>query len=291
MSGTPRLAFDVGGTCARAAVVVNDQIAWRRQCPTPGAHGPAAVVDAMAGLVAGLETLPDQVGFAFAGIVADGRVTAGDDCRFAGFNDVPIGEQLQDRLGRTVTVMNDARAAAWAEHRHGAGQLSQDMLYITLSTGVGAGLVLGGRLHTRAHGLDGELGESPQPDGRNLEAMISGAALGRRGALLGYENSKGVLDAFFAGDRAAVTLVDPGLEAVARHIGLLRVLLGIELVVLGGSIGLRKDVQRAVEARLLWLGAKYYVPVVHAALGEDAGLIGAAALAADRQERAARSVA
>jgi glucokinase len=106
-----------------------------------------------------------------------------------GWDEVPVGAILQEALGCPVHVENDANAAALAEWRFGAGRGFRDVVFLTMSTGVGAGLVLDGRLHTGALGNAGEVGHvAVEPGGELcacgqrgcLEAYVGGAAWTRR---------------------------------------------------------------------------------------------------------------
>ncbi len=106
-----------------------------------------------------------------------------------GWKDVPIQSTLAEALGAPVRLENDANAAALAEWRHGAGQGFENVVYLTASTGIGAGLVLGGRLHRGRRGNAGEIGHAPvEWDGAPcvcgqrgcLEAYVGGAAWTRR---------------------------------------------------------------------------------------------------------------
>ena len=78
-----------------------------------------------------------------------------------GWRDVPLAQVLEDAFGVPVRVENDANAAAMAEHRFGAGRGTLDMIYLTMSTGVGGGVISGGRLVQGANGFAGELGHIP----------------------------------------------------------------------------------------------------------------------------------
>jgi glucokinase len=106
-----------------------------------------------------------------------------------GWDDVPVRDVLADALGLPVRLENDANAAALAEWRFGAGRGFRDVVYLTMSTGIGAGLVLDGRLHAGALGNAGEIGHMPvEWDGERcacgmsgcLEAYAGGAAWTRR---------------------------------------------------------------------------------------------------------------
>src|SRR5262249_54031073 len=128
------------------------------------------------------------------------------------------GEILRSRVGLPVLVGNDANVAALGEHRYGAGRGSQDMIYLTVSTGIGGGLVLDGRLYHGFSGTAGAAGQMPvRPEGPRcnaghpgcLEAMASGTALAKR-----------AVEAIAAGreTRIAALAAERGEEVSALHI-------------------------------------------------------------------------
>ncbi len=271
------IAVDVGGTHCRAALFDGDRIAWRMSVPTPAQEGPEAVVDAVTALLAPWRDdakLP--VGVAVAGFVVEGRVTAHHGLR--GWEAFPLGQALSDRLQRTVPVFNDARAAAWGEYRRGAGQGCREFCFVTVSTGVGAGLVLDGRLHLARNGLDAELGETLAVDGRTLEEHASGTALTRRALALGHANASALCDAADSGEPQAEAALRQAVGALAAKLADMSVLLGVARTAVGGGLGLRPGYLARLRSALHSWPALYRHELVPAALGGDAGLHGVAAL-------------
>ncbi|MCS6802322.1 MAG: ROK family protein [Chloroflexota bacterium] len=215
--------------------------------------------------------------------------------------EAPIGAALSERIGVPVFVDNDANVAALGEWRAGAGRGVDHLIYFTVSTGIGGGVILGGRVVHGAHGYAGELGHMViQADGPPclcggrgcLETLASGTAIARlaRERLAAGEPSRltpdataaEVFAAAAAGDRLAAAIV----ERAMWHLGIGVVnalhLFDPALVILGGGVTnagrlVFDPVARAV-ARLA-MPAFRHTPVVRAALGDDAGLYGAAALA------------
>ena len=282
----PVLSVDLGGTRMRAAVVAPGGAVLRRRVePTPRR---AACPDALLALMAGfLET----TGVAEAVVGVPGRVDYATG-RLEHAPNLPPGwapalseERLSSLLGVPVALANDADLAAVGEARFGAGRHYRDVVYLTLSTGVGAGVVLDGHL---VHGrrslaevghtvIDREAAAAGQP--ATLEDLASGTALARLAA-----------DAGLAGDGAAVVrLVQTGhpgaravwdrvVEAAAIGVANLAHLYSPDVVVIGGGLGrvgsLLLDPIRAHLARHGPRGLT--VDVVGAALGDDAGLAGAA---------------
>jgi glucokinase len=226
--------------------------------------------------------------------------------------DAPLASALADRLGMPVVVDNDANAAAWGEARHGAARGVDDVLVITLGTGVGGGIIAGGRVYRGAHGFAAEIGHWQfERDGEwcacgergHWEACSSGHALGRLGREAARSGrAPGLLD-LAGGDAGRVTSIevaaaaeagDPGalavLDAYAADVavgfaGLVNILDPALIVVSGGLVDLGDllfdPLRRAFDGRVE--GASYRPPVaiVPAVLGDLAGVIGAAALARD----------
>jgi glucokinase len=206
-----------------------------------------------------------------------------------------------------VIIENDANAAAWAEYVFGAGKGVPDQLLLTLGTGVGGGLILGGEIYRGGHGVAAEVGHLtvvrdgiPCPCGRHgcLEQYASGSALvreARSAAAAGYspvllEAAGGdprsltgamVTQQAHAGNPEAVALFEEMGEALAVGIGSLIAVLDPSLVLLGGGVSEAGDIilkpTTAALERELTGGTHRPGPEVRlAALGNDAGLIGAA---------------
>ncbi|ANE43856.1 ROK family protein [Deinococcus puniceus] len=285
----PLLALDIGGTSLRAALIRNGQITERREARTPKPSTPDAVIAAALALAAPLSAHAAALGVACAGAVAGGRVTATAVHTFPGWTDVALAERLGAGLGLPCAALNDARAAAWGEWAAGAGRDTQEFMFITVSTGVGAGLVLGGRLHLAGNGLDAELGfvsvpaawqlgQDVPPLGQlgPLEFESSGTALGGQAVQLGFADARALCDAAEGGDLKAEAVYTRSAALMAWKIADIAALLGMTRVALGGSVGLRGGYLARVQASLALFPARYQPEVVHAELGADAGLIGAA---------------
>lgn len=283
------LALDIGGTTTRAALVEQGRISARVECPTPRPARPQAVIAAAIDLARPFAAQVQALGLACAGAVAGGRVTATATHTFPGWVDIPLAQQFTAELGLPCAALNDARAAAWGEYLAGAGQGSTEFMFVTISTGVGAGLVLGGKLHLAANGLDAEVGFMSVPAvwhegfevpglGRlaALEFETSGTALGVRAQQVGFAGARDLADAAEAGQPGAQEAYLHSAARIAWKIADVAALLGVTRVALGGSVGLRGGYLERVEQALASFPARYQPQVVHAALGADAGLIGAA---------------
>lgn len=283
------LSLDIGGTSMRAALVEDGRITARVQAATPKPSTPDAVIPAALALAAPLAAHAAAVGVACAGAVAQGRVTATATHTFPGWIDVPLAERVEHGLTLPCRALNDARAAAWGEAQVGAGRDTPDFMFVTVSTGVGAGLILGGRLHLAGNGLDAELGFVSVPaawtpgvavpllgDLGPLEFESSGTALGRQATALGFADARALCDAAESGDVGAAAIYARSAAMIAWKCADVAALLGITRVALGGSVGLRDGYLNRVRTALTHFPERYRPEVVHAQLGGDAGLIGAA---------------
>ena len=226
--------------------------------------------------------------------------------------DVPLAAQLEARLGLPVVIASRSKAAAVGEHLFGAGRDSAHLLYVWIGSGVAAGVILGDTLQLGATSAAGALGhvvvaeDGPMCDcgGRGcLQAVSSGPALARRALELlraGEESAverlvDGVLDVVDAdvilraaagGDALAIRVLDESGVYLGRAIAMAVNLLNPDTVIVGGPVGepaapfLIPAIERELRARALSI-PRAAVRVVPGTLGENAGAIGAAALALD----------
>ncbi|NJQ06124.1 ROK family glucokinase [Streptomyces lonarensis] len=152
------IGVDIGGTKI-AAGVVDEAGAILNTCTVPTPPTPQGVVDAIADAVrtVGDGSGAEAVGIGAAGYVDDKRATV----LFAPnikWRHEALKDKVEQRVGLPVVVENDANAAAWGEYRFGAGAGHEDVVCITLGTGLGGGIVMGGRLHRGRFGIAGEFG-------------------------------------------------------------------------------------------------------------------------------------
>jgi glucokinase len=309
------VGIDIGGTKIAAGVVTGDgRILDRTRVPTPP--------DDEAATLAALLTVVDQLrarnpGAEAIGLGAAGLVEwPGGNARWAPHNTyrrLELRRLLHERTGLPTVVDNDANVAAWAEARFGAGAGSHDLVLVTVGTGIGGGLVLGGRLYHGEHGFAGELGHMVvDPDGDLcacgnhgcLEAMASGSTLGRLGREAATADPGGRLAALAAlaggpvtgevvfaaateGDTAALALFERIGHWLGVGIASLVTIFDPDLVVVGGGVAatgelLLRPARVSLERYVHGRAHRDLPPVVPARLGPDAGLVGAATLALGR---------
>jgi glucokinase len=215
-----------------------------------------------------------------------------------GWEDVRVVELAQQALERPAVLDNDATAAAAGEHTYGAGRGTRNMVYLTISTGVGGGVVIDGRLYRGATGNGGELGHvtvdwhgrACRGCGRRgcLEAYASGTSIAERAQEAGMTGvtAAEVAAAARDGDPVAVRVWEETCEALACGITSLANLFEPELVVVGGGVSrvgeqLLGPVRELVHAQVIEPPERT-IGVVQAALGDSVGVVGAAAVAYER---------
>ncbi len=308
--------IDLGGTKIYAALAdLEGRVINELKVPTPAREGYEAVIRRLAAAVGQLQEEAGLPGPPLAlGVGAPGPLDPAAGVVYQapnlGWRDVPLKADLERLLGVPVYLDNDANLAALGEHRYGAGRGAAHMVYITVSTGVGGGLVLGGRLYRGATGGAGEVGHLVvDPRGPRcgcgsygcLEALASGTAMAREARrLVAAGRGRAILEAA-GGDPASITS-----EAVARAAaagdeearaiiaaagralgigmaGILNLLNPAVVVLGGGAMRAGTLFWEAMEeelARRALEASRRAARIVPAALGERSGVLGALALAA-----------
>lgn len=306
------IGMDLGGTNARAAAV-DDRGRLVRVAKRAHAGGtPEQIADALAACVdevrAGLGSEAssiDRYGLGVAGQVDSrtGRILVAPQLHW---RDVNLRVPLEARLGAPVLLANDLAAAALGEARCGAARGHEDAILVFVGSGVGSGLILGGRIHRGVRGFAGEFGHTKvRPGGRLcncgergcLEAYAGGHQLSSRAAEAmaegratilqvpaGLRPTPAMLDAAAAkGDALSIELLDDAAELVGvASANLVTELNPAVLVFGGGVLNGSKRMREGIEAALrvnAGRGALSDLLVVDAVLGDDAGVIGAASLA------------
>ena len=280
------LALDIGGTKLAAALWDGSALLERSEVPTPSDdRSPDGVVRVALELLRPLQSRASSIAVAATGSVADGRVTALNADTLQGWHAFNLRGALSLALHVPAFVLNDADAAAWGEYMHGAGRAgSSNFAFVTVSTGIGGGLVLNNHLHTTAHGLHAELGYTLAPNDQPLEIVAGGAALDRWAQARGWSGAREIVQRSLEGDALAITKLEESAGLVARAAANLFVSLGITRVAIGGGLGLSAGYLQRVQATIKQLGEPWdALEVVRAELGVDAGLVGAAAWAAAQQ--------
>ncbi|MGH2539407.1 MAG: ROK family protein [Actinomycetota bacterium] len=283
---TQSLAVDLGGTNTRVALVAPDG--------TITAHDvePTARQDQHPDeLIEHIRRVAEGSTVHHAVVGVPGRVDhAGGRLEFAPNLPPTWAERLTEawltqETGLRVTLANDADLAAVGEHRFGAGRGVDDMVYVTISTGIGGGAIIGGRL-LRGRRSMLEIGHTTidrhdDGPGRTLEGAASGTALGRSAELAGLDaRGPAIVELVERGDAKAVSVWKDLAEAAAFGMANLAHLFSPQLIVVGGGLGLVGDLlygpMRAAVATYGPRELPQPIRIESALLGDDAGLIGAA---------------
>jgi glucokinase len=303
--GSRVVGVDLGGTKVLVGRVDGGAVTDRVKRPTP-TDGPEAVAAAIAEMVDELGGA-DLLGVGTPGYVGPDGVVAGVPNLVGWIPPVPLGRLLRDATGLDhVAVDNDVNVGALAEAAHGAAAGRTDVLCAFMGTGVGGGLILDGRLRRGPRGLAGEIGHvTVRADGRlcgcggrgHMEAYAGRVGMEREArrrhdageetvlvdlAGEGRMKSGTFAKALDQGDRVATELIAEAVDAVAIAIAGAVMLVDVTTVVIGGGVADKLGepfVARIGEAVSAHLGPHLAVDVLPAALGDDAGVVGAAALA------------
>lgn len=285
------IGVDVGGTKIACGVLRGDQLIERHIQPTPET-GWEAVLDAIAATVHDLQAKqPDAklVGVGVPGPLNADRTRVKFAPNIYGFTDVPLVDGLRERLGQRIILENDAKAAALAEAHLGAARGTESSIYVTVSTGIGSGIVLNGRIWRGRHGIAGELGHvTVLPGGPvsgagmdgALEAVASGTAIARD-ASYALNRDVGTAEAFQLAEQGhpgARRVVGQAMKYIGVALADLQKVIDPEVFVIGGGVASVGDyffngVQNAANEY-----SQGFAPVTirRAQLGTDAGVIGAA---------------
>jgi N-acylmannosamine kinase/N-acetylmannosamine-6-phosphate 2-epimerase/N-acetylmannosamine kinase len=277
------LAIDLGGTKMLAALVRGPEVLDTVRMPTPRDGDPARWLDALFSAIRSWRGRYDCVGIAVTGIVDEGcwsalnRKTLDIPDRF------PLADTIERLAGVPVLAANDAQAAAWGEYAFGAGG-GDDMVFLTISTGIGGGIVLNGRLLT---GLSGHFGQSRSAEWPDevLEDRISGHWIAREAA--SHQPGATARETFAAaheGHGWAGHIIRQSAERTALLCRNIQLALDPKRIVVGGSIGLAEGYLAAVEESLKAVPLRLRPSITAAALGENAGVVGIADLA-ERQHK------
>jgi glucokinase len=310
VSGGEALGVDIGGTkIAALRISPAGEIRASTVVPSPATDQEAALPAIEAAAAAVLDDDVVAIGVGMAGLV-DVRSGVLLSTPNLVWRNVPLAAALGERFGLPVTVDNDATAAAWAESRLGASRGHDDSLFVGVGTGIGGGIVAGGRLLRGAHGLAGEIGHMIVEPGGPLcgcgnrgcwEQVASGLAISRAGEravteepgsaiarLAGGDPSRAtgelVTEAAREGDDVAVAILGEVARRLGEGVAGLVNVLDPDIVVIGGGVGEAGDLlfgplREAFRATVEGVDVRPEVPITPAKLGNDAGAIGAALLA------------
>ncbi len=315
--GLPVLAIDLGGTKILAAIIsTKGKVLARKHYLTLANEGPQSVINRIFSAIDYLLSLRniapsqlDSISIAAAGAInlEKGIITLSP--RLPGWYDIPLRDIVEEKYRVNTFLVNDANAAALSEHQFGAGKGVNNLIYITVSTGIGGGIIINGKLYSGVSGSAGELGHmtidvnGPKCNCGNIgcwEMLASGTAVaeeakrrirqGEKTSLakivksdIGNITAEKVEKAARDGDSLAQEVI---LEA-ATYLGIGMVnlvhIFNPEMIIVGGGMSKMGDLlfnpaRQMIRERAHQLSAQA-VRVVPAQLGDDAGVLGAAVFA------------
>ncbi len=315
------IGVDLGGTKIRVALARSGgEIVDVRSFPTEAERGTETV---LANLQSGVDVLLADGGCPWDKVAGMGVCVAGFyDCKaelmikspnLPGWEFFQLKQKLEDLFALPIVIENDASAAAYGEFCFGTGRGQEDMLLLTLGTGIGGGLVLGGKLYRGSRGFGGEIGHIPiLPDGPRcgcgrrgcLEALASGTAIAREGrnllaghgttllremvAVSGDLRAEHVFEAARLGDAASNGIIDRAAYYLGRALAIAVAILNPGIVVLSGGIAANGEqffdpVRRHFHAAVLPLLATEML-IAGGRLGADSGIRGILQLVEEQLE-------
>ena len=310
------VSVDLGGTHIRAALfpTFEPTPATQTKIETLATEGPDAVIERISKTIE--SQIPDntekdqiRIGIGAPGPLDPATGVILEAPNLPGWKNIPLVERMQARFGCPIALGNDANMAALAEWQFGAGEGTQHLIYLTISTGIGGGIIIDGRLLTGARGYAGEVGHvSISLNGPlcgcgqhgHVEALAAGPAIarlaeeklsaGQESSLREKYESEGEIraedvgPAAHQGDPLALETLDEIGDILGHHLANLAHTFNPEIFVLGGGVSQIGEpfftpIREAMQKYVIHPSYLEGLRIVPAALGDDAGLVGAMILA------------
>jgi len=311
------LSIDLGGTKIIVAIIANnDQIMAREYRLTLAEQGPEAVIDRIFSAIDHLLSLKsmdssqlNSISLAAAGAIDFDRGLITSSPNLPGWHNIPLRDIVKEKYGVNTFLINDASAAALGEHQFGAGKGVKNLILLTVGTGIGGGIIINGELYLGTCGSAGEIGHmaidanGPRCSCGNigcLEMLVSGTAVAREAIRRISQGERSSLAEIVSGKIEDITaemveaaamqgdsLASEVILEAATYLGIGMVnlvnIFNPEMIIVGGGMAKMGDLllnpaRQVVKERAFPLPAQV-VCIVPAQLGEDAGVLGAAAFA------------
>ncbi|GMA65032.1 ROK family protein [Alicyclobacillus fastidiosus] len=293
------IGVDLGGTKILTGLVDESGVIYKTvECPTAAQQGPDAVIDQLIRSIDEVAGSVERKEICGIGIGAPGPLNPVTGVvlsppNLPGWDNIPLRQIIEAKCGLPTFLENDANVAALAEHRFGAGRGVEDMVYITVSTGVGAGLILNGRLYGGAGGYAGEVGHTVvDTNGRLcdcgnrgcLEAVASGTAIARKAEQVFQRpmSAKDVAIMAENGSLEAKAILDEAMHYLGMGIVSIVNVFNSSRIVIGGGVSRIGDAMfeplRHAVRELAFPAPAAMVEIMPAELGLNSGLLGGAAL-------------
>lgn len=290
------IGIDLGGTTMRVAIVsASGEIEQKISAATEADKGADVAIMRLAELVNQLDTNNE---FAWIGLGMPGPIDVKNGCmldapNFPGWKGYPIVETLEKMVRKKVILENDANVASLGEAFCGNDTRNKSIIFMTVSTGVGGGIVMNGELVSGVHGYAGEFGcmivseenrQHPTLPAGSLESLCSGTALTKQAQeIYGKEyNVVDIFEKYKKENEQAQALIQQFVANIAKAIGTLQQVIDPETFVLGGSVILNNQwlcpMIESKAKKYVYTSLAPHIKVRAASLGSDAGLIGAAFL-------------
>ncbi len=272
------IAVDVGGTKIAAGIVRGGEVSDLARSATPPRPKIADLVSAVEQAVSLVPDTPGPVAVATAGLVRAGSLRALNDI-FDVPDWQPFEQPLRQALGRPVVLLNDAQSATWGEFRYGAGKGASSMVFLTISTGIGGGIVVDSRLLQGHQGLAGSVGQiwldPGDPQSPSLESRASGSGLAQRAADI-LQRPITAQEVLASEEPSIRSIAADMTRLVAGSIANIAATIDPEIVVIGGGVGLSRGIVNMIVEAMNGFPPLYRPKVAPAALGHEAGLVGCA---------------
>ena len=288
------IAIDIGGTNTRVALVNEKYEIIEREQFLTDINSPTKTIAKIKAIIQGFAKKVIGIGISCPGPLdlIDGKILVTTNLNEAWYN-YSITKALQEATGLNVYLENDANLATLAESYIGKGKDYRYVQFLTVSTGLGSGLVIDKKIYIGSHGFAHEIAHLPvwrdgpthgtiKPGG--IEAISSGTAIEERARKEGLEvrHAGEVNELALKGNAIALKIMDDAKEYLANTIAIIYSFIDPEIVILGGSVALKipgfvEDVERRAKTKV-FDPVVPYVKVVKTDLDEDSGLLGGACL-------------
>lgn len=265
------LALDIGGTKIASAIVEDTKISNRQQIETPHQDVRQGMYQSLAKIMDLYKGQYDCVAVASTGIINNGILTALNPQNLGGLAEFPLKQSIVTYTDKPIGLLNDAQAATCAEYKQQDQSKIENFAFITVSTGVGGGIIFNHQLLTGPRGIAGHIGHTlADPNGPIcgcgrigcVEAVASGRAIEAGTSQWKQPASpKEVFELFRQGDIQASKLVHQSAKAIANLIANLVISLDIQKVTVGGSVGLAEDYLPLVKQYLEQMPKFYHCEV------------------------------
>ena len=313
----PVLAIDLGGTKVIAAIISDEgEMMAREYHRTLADEGPQPVIDQMLSVIDCLLRVKDvdlsqlhSISVAAAGAIDTERGLVTLSPNLPGWSNIPLRDIIKEKYGVNTFLINDASAAALGEHRFGAGRGVKSLIYLTVSTGIGGGIIINDKLYLGPCGSAGEIGHmtidvnGPRCNCGNIgcwETLASGTAVAQEAIRRISRGERSSLTEIVEGKIENITAEKVGVAARGGDflaldiIAKAAVYLGVgmvnlvnifnpEMIVVGGGMVKMGDLLLAPARQVVWERAfqvsAQAVRIIPAQLGDDAGVLGAATFA------------